>query len=107
MDFYIYCQRGVADHCGTSIRTKENAKMFFVTIPGIVAVVIIMVLAKVLRMEKIVSKEGKFREIKSCKNKKDSLYYIHRKDAARFEEKSKKEGKCTIPIMAIYKSILG
>jgi len=38
-------------------------------------------------------------EIKSCINKKDSLYYIHKKDAARFEDKATEEGKGTIPIM--------
>lgn len=48
-------------------------------------------------MEK--SKENKLEEIKNCINQKDSLYYIHKKDAARFEDESKKEGKGTIPIM--------
>ncbi len=46
-----------------------------------------------------VSNEEKLREIKDCINKKDSLYCIHRKDTARFEDESKKEGKGTIPIM--------
>jgi hypothetical protein len=45
------------------------------------------------------SKEDKLKEIKSCINKEDSLYYIHRKEAQKFEEDSKKEGKGTIPIM--------
>ena len=45
------------------------------------------------------TKEDKLDEIKSCINQKDSLYYIHRKDAALFEKNSKKEGKGTIPIM--------
>ena len=50
-------------------------------------------------MEKNISNEEKLSEIKSCINEKDSLYCIHRKDAGRFEDKSKKEGKGTIPIM--------
>jgi hypothetical protein len=45
------------------------------------------------------TKEDKLDEIKNCINQKDSLYYIHRKDVARFEDESKKEGKDTIPIM--------
>jgi len=45
------------------------------------------------------TKEDKLDEITSCINQKDSLYYIHREDAARFEGESKKEGKDTIPIM--------
>ncbi len=45
------------------------------------------------------TKEDKLDEIKDCINQKDSIYYIHRKDAARFEEVSKKDGKDTIPIM--------
>ncbi len=45
------------------------------------------------------SKEGKLEEIKNCINQKDSLYSIPRKYAARFEERSKEEGKSTIPIM--------
>ncbi|MFH0978044.1 MAG: hypothetical protein V1837_01950 [Candidatus Woesearchaeota archaeon] len=45
------------------------------------------------------SKEHKLEEIKDCINQKDSLYYIHKKDAARFEDESKEEGKSTIPIM--------
>lgn len=48
-------------------------------------------------MEK--TKEDKLDEIKECINQKDSLYYIHNKDALRFEDESKKEGKGTIPIM--------
>ena len=45
------------------------------------------------------TKEDKLGEIKNCINQKDSLYYIHRKSAARFEKNSKIEGKGTIPIM--------
>ncbi|NCN99381.1 hypothetical protein COU62_01935 [Candidatus Pacearchaeota archaeon CG10_big_fil_rev_8_21_14_0_10_35_219] len=45
------------------------------------------------------SKEDKLDEITECINQKDSLYHIHKKDAARFEDESKKEGKGTIPIM--------
>ena len=45
------------------------------------------------------TKEDKLDEIKDCINQKDSLYYIHRDNAEAFEEKSKKEGKGTIPIM--------
>ena len=45
------------------------------------------------------TKEDKLDEIKSCINQKDSLYYIHRKDAAQFEDESTEEGKSTIPIM--------
>ena len=45
------------------------------------------------------TKENKLNEIRNCINQKDSLYYIHRKKAARFEDESKKEGKDTIPIM--------
>jgi len=45
------------------------------------------------------TKEDKLDEIKDCINQKDSLYYIHRKNVARFEDESKKEGKDTIPIM--------
>jgi len=45
------------------------------------------------------TKEDKLDEIKHCINQKDSLYYIHSRDAKAFEEKSKIEGKGTIPIM--------
>jgi len=45
------------------------------------------------------TKEDKLDEIKDCINQKDSLYYIHSKDAEAFEKKSEKEGKGTIPIM--------
>ena len=45
------------------------------------------------------TKEDKLDEIKHCINQKDSLYYIHSKDTQDFEEKSKIEGKSTIPIM--------
>lgn len=45
------------------------------------------------------SKEDKLKEIKSCINKEDSLYSIHRQDAVRFEDESQEEGKGTIPIM--------
>ena len=45
------------------------------------------------------SKEDKLEEIKNCINQKDSLYSIPRKDAARFEDECKAEGKGTIPIM--------
>jgi hypothetical protein len=48
-------------------------------------------------MEK--TKEENLKEIKNSINKKDSLYIVSRKDVKRFEEKSKKEGKGTIPIM--------
>lgn len=37
------------------------------------------------------SKEDKLEEIKNCINQKDSLYSIHREDAARFEAESKEE----------------
>lgn len=53
-----------------------------------------------------VSNEEKLREIKSCINKKDSLYCIPKKYAARFEEKSKREGKGTIPIMTYGDNII-
>ena len=45
------------------------------------------------------TKEDKLDEIKSCLNKKDNLYYIHKKDSKKFEKKSKIEGKGTLPIM--------
>ncbi len=45
------------------------------------------------------TKEDKLDEIKSCINKEDSLYYIHKNDAEAFEKNSKDEGKGTIPIM--------
>jgi len=45
------------------------------------------------------TKEDKLGEIKDCINQKDSLYYIHRNDASRFENESREEGKGTIPIM--------
>lgn len=45
------------------------------------------------------TKEDKLDEIKHCINQKDSLYYIHKDDAAKFEQKSSNEGKSTIPIM--------
>jgi len=45
------------------------------------------------------SNEDKLKEIKSCINKEDSLYYIHKKDSKDFEKDSKAEGKGTIPIM--------
>ncbi len=45
------------------------------------------------------TKEDKLGEIKECINPKDSLYYVHRKNAEKFENDSKKEGKGTIPIM--------
>lgn len=44
-------------------------------------------------------KENKLDEIKNCINKEDSLYHIHRKDAAHFEDEVRKEKKTTIPIM--------
>ena len=53
----------------------------------------------VVKMKNEESNEDKLKEIKSCINRKDSLYAILRKDAARFEDDSKKEGKGTIPIM--------
>jgi hypothetical protein len=45
------------------------------------------------------TKEDKLDEIKHCINQKDSLYYIHKDDASRFEDESKNAGKSTIPIM--------
>jgi len=45
------------------------------------------------------SDEDKLEEIKDCINQKDSLYYIHRRDATSFEDKSNAEGLGTIPIM--------
>jgi hypothetical protein len=45
------------------------------------------------------TKEDKLDEIKECINQKDSLYYIHKDNAAIFEQKNKEEGKSTIPIM--------
>ncbi len=45
------------------------------------------------------TKEDKLDEIKNCINQKDSLYYIHKKDATLFEDKSKEDRKDTIPIM--------
>ena len=50
-----------------------------------------------IKMEQ--TKEDKLNEIKSCINKKDSLYYIYKDDSKAFEKKSKIEGKDTIPIM--------
>ena len=45
------------------------------------------------------SKEDKLDEITSCINQKDSLYCIPRRHTGTFEEKNRKEGKGTIPIM--------
>lgn len=45
------------------------------------------------------TKEDILDEIKSCINKEDSLYYIHRDDSLKFERISKKQGKSIIPIM--------
>ncbi|MGA2130138.1 MAG: hypothetical protein ABSG05_00785 [Candidatus Pacearchaeota archaeon] len=45
------------------------------------------------------TKEDKIDEITNCINEKDSLYYIHRKNAEAFEKASEAEGKGTIPIM--------
>lgn len=45
------------------------------------------------------SNENKLNEIKGCINKDDSLYCIPRKEAEKFENESKIEGKGTIPIM--------
>lgn len=45
------------------------------------------------------TKEDKLDEIKDCINKKDSLYYIHRKDVEAFEKAIAKEGTSAIPIM--------
>ena len=45
------------------------------------------------------TKEEKLDAIKHCINQKDSLYCIHREDAARFEDESQDSGKSTIPIM--------
>jgi hypothetical protein len=45
------------------------------------------------------TKEEKLNEIRECINKKDSLYAIHKSKSTKFEEKSKLEGKGTIPIM--------
>ncbi len=45
------------------------------------------------------SKEEKLKEIKSCINKEDSLYCIHKTYAKKFEKNSKLEEKGTIPIM--------
>ena len=45
------------------------------------------------------TKEDKLDEIKDCINQKDSLYYIHSKDAEAFEKKSEMAGKSVIPIM--------
>lgn len=53
----------------------------------------------VMQMKNNSSKEDKLKEIKECINKDDSLYSVPRKYAARFEDKSRKEGKGTIPIM--------
>jgi len=53
----------------------------------------------VIKMKNEKSNEDKLDEIKQCINKKDSLYYIHRKDSEDFEKKSSAEGKGTIPIM--------
>ena len=50
-------------------------------------------------MESKLSKEDKLKEIKSCINKEDSLYCIHKKDSKAFEKDSQKEGRGTIPIM--------
>ena len=50
-------------------------------------------------MERKLSKEDKLWEIKSCINKEDSLYCIHRNDVKKFEKNSKIEEKGTIPIM--------
>lgn len=45
------------------------------------------------------SKEDKLEEIRDCINQKDSLYSVHQKDTARFEEENRKDGKGVIPIM--------
>lgn len=45
------------------------------------------------------TKEEKLDEITDCISQKDSLYSIHRDNAARFEGECEKEGKGTIPIM--------
>lgn len=45
------------------------------------------------------TKEEKLDEIKDCINEKDSLYYIHRNDAERFENDSQVEGKGVMQIM--------
>ena len=50
-------------------------------------------------MKNNASKEDKLKEIISCINKKDSLYYIPRKEVKDFEKQSKAKGKGTIPIM--------
>ncbi len=52
------------------------------------------------------TKEDKLDEVKDCINQKDSLYFIHKKDSEAFEEKSKKEGKGTLPIMTYGDSII-
>jgi len=50
-------------------------------------------------MENDESKEDKLKEIKSCINKEDSLYYIPKNESEIFESDSKIEGKGTLPIM--------
>lgn len=45
------------------------------------------------------TKEDKLDEIINCINEEDSLYIVHRKNASRFEDDVKKEGKDSIPIM--------
>ncbi len=45
------------------------------------------------------SNENILDEIKSCINREDSLYCIHRNDTEAFERNSKAEGKSTIIIM--------
>jgi len=45
------------------------------------------------------SKEDKLREIKSCMNNEDSLYFVPGNEAKDFEKNSKNEGKSAIPIM--------
>ncbi|MEK6849378.1 MAG: hypothetical protein AABY01_02285 [Nanoarchaeota archaeon] len=42
---------------------------------------------------------GKLKDIQSCINAKDGLYYIPRKNVDKFERDSKNEGKDTQPIM--------
>ena len=50
-------------------------------------------------MKSNLSNEDKLKEIRSCINKKDSLYCIPRKEANKFEKDSRREGKGTIAIM--------
>lgn len=51
------------------------------------------------RKDTLETKEETLEEIKRGISQKDSLYPIHKKDVARFEDESRQGGKSAIPIM--------